>query len=172
MIRAAACALLYAICAVQPEQASTLAQNVFIPPFQLSGSDGHQFESKEFTKLRFIVEVAEYKSQEDLEAAFKKRGNTIPPRYKLAAFSTPGITCKVHIMDPEVSYQPESLGHEAFHCIHGSWHPKYTLNAEKLHGDLPSPGASVRGEDGNPRPDHGAVPQPVPGPPSGGTTPK
>jgi hypothetical protein len=33
-------------------------------------------------------------------------------------------TCVIHIIDPEVDYQPEIIGHEFAHCAYGSFHEK------------------------------------------------
>jgi hypothetical protein len=33
-------------------------------------------------------------------------------------------TCVIHIIDPEVAYMPEIIGHEFAHCAYGSFHSR------------------------------------------------
>ncbi len=88
------------------------------------GKDGYSFGEKQFTKKEFKVVITEYPSRQDFIKAAKAKGIKNPD--EVAAFSilsSPKFdTCKIHIVDPTVVYEPEFLGHELAHCIYGQWH--------------------------------------------------
>ena len=105
--------------------------------FQLSDSlksaDGYQFAGKEFdntdTKIEFVI----HPSYRDLRKSARDSG--IENNKSVMAFST--LTghdykrCVVHIIDPNVSYAPEYIGHEIVHCIYGRWHDKPIVMAAR-----------------------------------------
>lgn len=87
-------------------------------------ADGYNFEQKEFTNTNIHIEFVVHQSYDELREAAKFHG--IKRYMKIRAFSelkSPYYdTCVVHIIDPDIHYAPEYIGHEITHCIYGRWH--------------------------------------------------
>lgn len=84
------------------------------------GTDGYTFEKAEYTKTNFTVEMVLY---DDLKSLQKASGLKLEDR-ELKAFSVlHKNNCQIHIVKPSANYEPEWIGHELTHCIHGRWHP-------------------------------------------------
>lgn len=46
------------------------------------------------------------------------------PNVRAFSYMQRNGTCVIHIIDPEVHYQPEIIGHEFAHCAYGSFHAR------------------------------------------------
>ncbi|WOF44378.1 hypothetical protein KNJ79_05445 [Sphingopyxis indica] len=81
--------------------------------------DGYRFEKKEFTRARPNITFVVHPSIGDL----RKAGPKLEDGRELMAWGEilPN-ECRVHIVDPAVSYQPQWIGHEVTHCVYGRWH--------------------------------------------------
>jgi hypothetical protein len=88
------------------------------------GVDGYVFQQKAFNRLALFVQVHEYGSRAEMQAAFRALFPKLTPHPHLAGFTTwDEFGCQVHVVDPAASYQPAILGHELSHCLHGDFHP-------------------------------------------------
>ena len=96
-----------------------------------TGADGYRFSTKSIERKEVRIKIVTYKTSEALEKALKSHlGND--PKYsaikasRVEAFSILELpeynVCTIHMIDPEVSYEPEYVGHEMLHCIYGQWH--------------------------------------------------
>ena len=94
--------------------------------------DNYNFESKDFTANRVVVDVVEHESLAALHVQYEKdsdksakRDGKIVQAYTLYKYDEATNTnhCIIHIIDPAHKYVPEFIGHEFIHCIHGQWHP-------------------------------------------------
>lgn len=86
-------------------------------------ADGYTFQRAEFTRDRILVTIVQHPDRAAFEAAARRRG--IADREHLAAFASyppDRAECTIHVIAIQRSYQPEWLGHEMAHCIHGRWH--------------------------------------------------
>lgn len=92
-------------------------------PDSRSGTDGYQFGQPQYTNHNLKIEIIEHRSRYELRQAAKQNGIF---NEDVAAFSTisrsDSSRCTIHILDPHTSYEPEFIGHELVHCIHGQWH--------------------------------------------------
>lgn len=92
------------------------------------GADNYHFLHKQYVKETMLIKITVYKSYADLQKALEEK-------YKhqdsidfssVAAFSSlfpPDFNyCEIHMIDPEVDYMPEYVGHEFLHCFYGQWH--------------------------------------------------
>lgn len=95
------------------------------------GADGYRFSTKSIERKEVRIKIVTYKTYDALEKALKSHlGND--PKYsaikasRVEAFSILELpeydVCTIHMIDPEVSYEPEYVGHEMLHCIYGQWH--------------------------------------------------
>jgi hypothetical protein len=101
---------------------------LMLPSCEKGSADGYQFGQRGFTHLTPDIEFVEHQSQQELVAAapattrndIKNKGG------ELLAWSVlkgPNHNiCVVHIVNPQVKYAPELIGHEVAHCIYGRWH--------------------------------------------------
>ena len=87
------------------------------------GADQYQFGNKQYENTAVAVSIVTYDSKADLLREARKYGVNNPD---LVAFSLLSPTrkdvCEIHMMDPNVRYQPEFVGHEFLHCVYGQWH--------------------------------------------------
>lgn len=99
---------------------------------QKIASDGYIFEQPQFKRYEFPIDIVIVDSQSKLEEIFEtKTGKKFQGKDRtLAAFSsltydptTLDYKCTVFVINPEVSYSPEFIGHELTHCFYGQWHP-------------------------------------------------
>lgn len=98
------------------------------------GADGYYFEGKEYEELRAGVEVVLYPSRAkfDKVAKEKLKGLTSAAMFSILRRDGDKYTCEIHMVDPEVEYLPEFLGHELTHCMWGRWHNKQNEKRENL----------------------------------------
>jgi hypothetical protein len=89
-----------------------------------SGSaDGYQFETKEYEKLSPNIQFVTLESKRALVKEYEKYNPPLQDR-DLQAFATiQSDKCTIYIVDPDVSYEPEWIGHEVVHCMYGRFHP-------------------------------------------------
>jgi|GEM_PF-1293165 len=90
---------------------------------QRYGVDDYAFERAEFERDQVVVTVVQHATRQDFERA--ARAAKIASADTIAAFAHFGIeapTCTIHIERLDAKYQPEWLGHEMAHCIHGRFH--------------------------------------------------
>lgn len=88
------------------------------------GADGYVFGEAEFERNQIAVTIVQHDSRASFESAAKARG--IADLSALAAFAAyppDEPRCVIHIERLSSRYEPEWLGHEMAHCIHGRWHP-------------------------------------------------
>lgn len=92
------------------------------------GYDGYQFETKEFTHLAPTIRFVVHPTLRDLrDAAYGHSGREDPNAvFGFSEVMPSANLCIVHIVDPEVMYRPEQIGHEVAHCVFGEWHPEFT----------------------------------------------
>lgn len=91
----------------------------------LSGRDGYIFRKKEFFIPTIEVTVVPHKTRQELVQVAKREGVIIPSGEKLMAYSLvkpEQRKCTIHLIDPDIRYEPEYIGHELVHCFYGSWH--------------------------------------------------
>jgi hypothetical protein len=116
---------------------ATLLVAAAVSGFQLSdnlkSSDGYQFSGKEFNNTDTKIEFVIHPSYRDLRQSAQENG--IKNSKSVMAFSTLNghdyKQCVVHIIDPNVVYAPEYIGHEIVHCIYGRWHDKPIVMAAR-----------------------------------------
>jgi hypothetical protein len=107
-LSAAAAALLLMSCDVQPV-----------------GKDGYRFGEPEFERNDVTIKIVTYDSRQELHQAAKRLGGIEDPNLQAFAQWSPDITikrCTIHVMNPQVRYEPEWMGHEIAHCFYGQWH--------------------------------------------------
>jgi hypothetical protein len=81
-------------------------------------SDGYVFEKKEFDRKQFATVIVVHPSLKEL----RESGPRVEGRDLMAYGILSKGKCEIHIVDPEVSYEPKWMGHELAHCIYGRWH--------------------------------------------------
>lgn len=96
--------------------------------------DGYEFEGKEFNNIDTKIEFVVHPSYSDLHKSAAAAG--VKDARSVKAYSVlqkPDYKkCTVHIIDPDVVYAPEYIGHEIVHCIYGRWHDRtIIMNARK-----------------------------------------
>lgn len=88
------------------------------------GADGYRFGHKEKQDTELEISVVVHNTRNEVLEAAEDAGVTIPQSRVLMAWGElRGSACTIHIISPEVAYEPEWLGHELAHCIWGRWHP-------------------------------------------------
>lgn len=92
------------------------------PPEQPRGVDEYRFETAEFTNHKIVVHFVFVDSYEELAEM-----PPTTPGLRGRTWMQPGSNrCIVFIVKPSQVYDPQWLGHEIAHCIHGQWHPNQT----------------------------------------------
>lgn len=88
-------------------------------------ADGYTFEKKEYVNATPIISIVTHDSQADLLAAAPPatRREAQAANREIQAWSLiTSNNCEIHIVDPEVKYDPIWIGHELTHCVYGRWH--------------------------------------------------
>lgn len=97
-------------------------------PSKPKGKDGYTFEQATWIQPNVQIKVVMVPNAVEMNKIFKERGNKLAESRELMAFAvlTPAKPeqCTIYIVDPQVRYQPEWLGHEFAHCLFGEWHKK------------------------------------------------
>lgn len=85
-----------------------------------------EFLHKTHVKNPVTVHVVEHPDIFSLRRAYRLYSGQ--PGYNVRGFSfiQRNGSCVIHIIDVEVAYQPETIGHEFTHCIYGAWHENNT----------------------------------------------
>ena len=85
------------------------------------GKDGYTFGTKQYERSSVQVNVVTYKTQKEYNAvlAEKKLPETT---VAFTVLRPPFDACTIHMIDPNIKYQPEYVGHEFLHCVYGQWH--------------------------------------------------
>lgn len=93
-------------------------------PAKNVGADGYEFEKAEWQSRSFQVEIVPYTSVAEFRRTAARVGARSEDGGEVRAFSeiVPGKQCRIHIMDPLITYEPEWIGHELTHCAYGRWH--------------------------------------------------
>lgn len=88
------------------------------------GADGYEFGEPEWTALTFQVEMVPYSSPVEFRRAAIRLGALAEDGGETRAFAQvqKGGLCRIHVLDLRVKYEPEWIGHELAHCMHGRWH--------------------------------------------------
>lgn len=88
-----------------------------------TGADGYQFEGREQGWPDVAIAFVEHPTVTDMRRAGMAAGAQVEQGRELQAWSaiTPG-ECTIHIVNPDVAYAPEWVGHEVMHCKYGRWH--------------------------------------------------
>ena len=87
--------------------------------------DGYRFEQAEYRRSTVQLSIVEHRSLAALQGAATAAGADVAEGRSLRAFSVisgTGDACTIHVLAPEVDYQPQWLGHEVAHCFYGRWH--------------------------------------------------
>ena len=88
-------------------------------------SDDHVFRGVQFRNYAPSIRVVTYKSQAELSHSYEavhKMPLGAGERVRAFAYGHPDGVCEIHLIDPELDYQPALLGHELAHCLYGHWH--------------------------------------------------
>lgn len=103
--------------------------NEFLSPVEsisVKGVDGYAFHSKEYTNETVLVTIKIFKNRKEFNDAAQKLGIKIDyGKEYLMAFSLTEKDprfCTIYMVDQEVEYAPQYVGHEFLHCVHGQWH--------------------------------------------------
>lgn len=119
-------------CNVQPQsEMANISNEVQTLPSR--GVDGYIFEQAEYSADQLSIRIIRYNSIHDVSAVWNRNPENVervPSDRIVVAFTefsySRGVaTCTLHIVDPRLRYQPEYLGHELVHCMHGSFHPNH-----------------------------------------------
>ena len=102
-------------------------------PSNDAAPDGYEFAGKEFNNLDTKIEFVVHPSYADLRESARSVGIKNPGRTKAYSilYRPDYKRCVVHIVDPDVVYAPEYIGHEIVHCIYGRWHDKPIIMAAR-----------------------------------------
>jgi len=91
------------------------------------GTDGYAFAGKMYDRPAVLVNKREYQSFSELRAALPARKSREWKDLHVSRGAWGQLhadgSCTIHFINPEVSYQPEWIGHETAHCFYGEWHP-------------------------------------------------
>jgi hypothetical protein len=91
--------------------------------------DGHYFESAEFVDTDVTIRYRFYNTLEDLQAE-ANRSPTLRDLGGVVGFAnsrrslTGERTCTIHVLNPAIYYDPDTIGHEVTHCFYGNFHIK------------------------------------------------
>jgi hypothetical protein len=91
-------------------------------PVAKTAADGYKFGTPQFSRDEVQIKVVKYNSRQELLRAGKLKGATNPDLVAFSILSPPFNSCTIHMMNPEVEYEPEFIGHELTHCLYGQWH--------------------------------------------------
>jgi hypothetical protein len=91
-------------------------------PAPKQGKDGYIFGKKQYEQSPVTVNIITYKKQKELYQVAKSKGANYPKIVAFSVLSAKRDTCTIHMIDPNVSYEPEYVGHEFLHCAYGQWH--------------------------------------------------
>lgn len=98
-------------------------------PSHKVAADGYYFEKAQFTTLTPNVQIVLVKTHAEMAALVKQHNpNVVKPGNEVMAFSVLGehygqeVKCTIYMIDPQVAYAPEFIGHELTHCLYGNWH--------------------------------------------------
>lgn len=92
-------------------------------PSPREGADGYSFGTPQYVKQQITIQVVTYSNAKQLQAAAKARGVNNPDIVAFSVLRPPTFdVCTVHMIDPQVQYEPEFVGHEFLHCAYGQWH--------------------------------------------------
>tara|TARA_R110000868_G_scaffold92872_3_gene257510 strand:- start:3886 stop:4215 length:330 start_codon:yes stop_codon:yes gene_type:complete len=89
------------------------------------GADGYRFGEAEYRRPTVQLSIVEHRSLSELQGAASAAGADVSEGRSLRAFgviSGDRASCTIHVVAPDVDYQPEWLGHEVAHCLYGRWH--------------------------------------------------
>jgi hypothetical protein len=89
-----------------------------------TGKDQYEFQRKEVFNSHLNINIVEHPTLKDLQAAGNARKATTTDTVLVQAWSVIDNkgNCTIHIVDPQVKYAPEFIGHELVHCIYGRFH--------------------------------------------------
>jgi len=88
-------------------------------------ADGHTWKGATRNVNPVTVNIVTHKDIWSLRsAAVFWAPNLEPSQIRAFSFVQRNGTCVIHIIDPEVDYQPEIIGHEFAHCAYGSFHER------------------------------------------------
>lgn len=89
--------------------------------------DGYIFNKKTFTRYELQLKIVVVRDAIDLQKAYDRIYPKIPWKKKallkgFAVLNEGTKTCEIYIVDPQVQYEPQYLGHELVHCMYGFFH--------------------------------------------------
>jgi hypothetical protein len=85
------------------------------------GPDYHWFERKQFNRTEFRVRIVYYDDLRTLARVYQNFGGSHGGTIYAFQVDRSGV-CEIHTIDPMKWYAPQYIGHELFHCAHGSFH--------------------------------------------------
>lgn len=94
------------------------------PTFRTSkAADGFMFRNKEYTDDAPVIRIVEYPSAFALRAAHPgNKSGDVDAFSRIITMTDGRRVCEIHVVDPDVKWMPEILGHEVAHCLYGRWH--------------------------------------------------
>lgn len=91
---------------------------------KVKGADGYTFDQPEYQRESVNVVLVLHESRKDLQETREKIEKNDIDKYVMAWSELKKTTCTIHVLDPNVKYEPMYIGHELFHCVYGQWHSK------------------------------------------------
>lgn len=113
---------------IQNEKDSQLPWKQWTQILNWSGADGYVLGKPEFRQYGMNVQIITYPTTDALTLKFTESAKLshakFIKKYDLRGFAeyTNRGVCRIHIVDPEVRWQPHVIGHELAHCMYGAWH--------------------------------------------------
>lgn len=91
---------------------------------QGTAADGYAFGQPEYDNPNPQISFVYYDSIQDMRRAAPATAKVGENRELMAwgEISRKDLSCTIHMVRLTKDYQPEWLGHEVAHCIHGRWH--------------------------------------------------
>lgn len=86
--------------------------------------DGATWTGRTETRNPITVNVIEHDSIWSLQQAAARTKTLEPTEVRAFSYMEKDGTCVIHVINPDVDYQPEIIGHEFSHCAWGSFHPR------------------------------------------------
>ena len=92
-------------------------------PAPQQGADGYSFGTPQYKKQQVTIQIVTYSNSKQLQDVAKSKGANNSDIVAFSVLHSPSFdVCTVHMIDPQVRYEPEFIGHEFAHCIYGQWH--------------------------------------------------
>jgi hypothetical protein len=121
-LKAAILAIAFNAINYTPQHIIYLSEPTINPNYR-SFTDGYAFQRKQFHKDKVKIKLITYDSVEEFRKAVTSKKEF--EGRNIAAYSVvykKRNYCEIHIVSPDVRYEPHYAGHELYHCFYGHWH--------------------------------------------------